>query len=115
MTLWRRLYNITRSNLRRDVRSAGSVSAEVDGFQPEYSSRPAAPPQDPLEARYYANLELAPGASYAEIKAAYRGLLSKYHPDKHHGDPDRSETAGEISRGLNEAMEYFERAHKGGR
>jgi len=95
------------------------VSAEVDGVQPQGepldSLRPPAAAQDPLEARYYANLELAPGASYAEIKAAYRGLLSKYHPDKHHGDPGRSETAGEISRGLNEAMEYFERAHKGGR
>ncbi|GAB6909065.1 DnaJ domain protein [Desulfosarcina cetonica] len=34
-------------------------------------------PQDP-----YAILEITPGASKEEIKAAYRRLAGKYHPDK---------------------------------
>ena len=119
MNLWRRLINVTRSNLQGHAPKRGAGRHELgdsqlhtDTSDPSHS----APPQpDSLEARYYANLELAPGASYSEIKAAYRRLLSKYHPDKHHQNQEQTETAGEISKGLNEAMAYFEKTHKGGR
>ncbi|MEE2962399.1 MAG: DnaJ domain-containing protein [Myxococcota bacterium] len=119
MNLWRRLINVARSNLQRHAPKPIVENHEVFDSQPDGdafgpSHWPASQP-NPLEARYYANLELAPGASYSEIKAAYRRLLSKYHPDKHHQTPEQTETAGEISKGLNEAMAYFEKTHKGGR
>lgn len=36
---------------------------------------------------HYATLELAPGASQREIRAAYRRLARATHPDGHPGDP----------------------------
>ena len=33
------------------------------------------------ELDYYANLEVAPGSSFSSIRASYRKLLKKYHPD----------------------------------
>jgi len=119
MTLWRRLINIARSNLERNAPKARVGFDKMDDSQAHLdnsgSFHSASPQPDPLEARYYANLELAPGASYSEIKTAYRKLLSKYHPDKHHQNPEQTETAAEISKGLNQAMAYFEKTHKGGR
>jgi DnaJ-domain-containing protein 1 len=44
---------------------------------------PKAPPVD-----YYAVLELAPGASPREIKAAFRRLAMKHHPDRNAGDEE---------------------------
>ncbi|WP_369601011.1 DnaJ domain-containing protein [Hahella sp. SMD15-11] len=37
----------------------------------------------------YRTLELPPGASFAEVRQAYRRLMSRYHPDKwaHQSDP----------------------------
>ena len=60
------------------------------------------------EAKYYANLEVSPGASFEEIKKSYKRLLKKYHPDKFHNDK-RSEYAKTIVQQLNEAYTYFEK------
>jgi hypothetical protein len=35
----------------------------------------------------YAILEIAPTATAAEIRAAYLALVSRYHPDRHEGNP----------------------------
>ena len=109
MNLLRRLYSVVRSNLESPQnRDIPPLSSENDAISPPS-------PRESLEAGYYANLELSPGASYPEIKTAYRRLLREYHPDKHAQDPNKSKTAEHISKGLNEAMDYFEKRHKGGR
>lgn len=71
------------------------------------------PSANKLEAQYYANLELSPGASYEEIRSAYRELLRKYHPDRHHQDPQKAALALEITKRLNEAMKYFQTKSEG--
>jgi hypothetical protein len=45
-------------------------------------SMPANPPFDP-----YVVLEIARSATDAEIRAAYLALVSRYHPDRHDGNP----------------------------
>ncbi len=60
-------------------------------------------------AQYYANLELAPGASPQEIKNAWRRLLKKYHPDLHSQDEERKRIAEELTRGLNEAYHILKK------
>ncbi|MFN3405327.1 MAG: J domain-containing protein [Cytophagaceae bacterium] len=66
-------------------------------------------PENKKEAEYYANLELAPGANFDQIKAAYKSLMKKYHPDLHNYNEESRKTAELITGRLNEAYSYFER------
>ena len=108
MSLLQRLYNVVRSNFKSPHEGD---TFPVDAHENVYSSPLQ---QDSDEAGYYANLELAVGAPFPEIKAAYRRLLSEYHPDKHALDPNKAKIAEELSKGINQAMDYFEKRHKGG-
>lgn len=60
------------------------------------------------EARYFETLGLEPGASFEEIKSAYRKLSMKYHPDKvgHLGEEFR-QVAEEKMKELNQAYQYL--------
>src|SRR5262249_47389839 len=58
---------------------------------------------NPELAQYYARLELAYGADYAAVKASYRRLMRKYHPDLHGGSPERHRAATEVSQQLTQA------------
>lgn len=53
----------------------------------------------------YANLELSPGATQADVRRAYRALMQKYHPDKHRGDAERLAAATQLAQSLTEAYE----------
>jgi DnaJ-class molecular chaperone len=55
----------------------------------------------PRSLSLYDVLQVSPKASPEVIKAAYRALMEKYHPDKH-GEPLR-QWAEEVSRQLNAA------------
>ena len=65
------------------------------------------------EEKHYAILGLAPGADFAEIKAAYRKLSMQYHPDKvgHLGD-EFKKVAEEKMKEINNAYEYLKRKHR---
>ncbi len=52
---------------------------------------------------YYANLELAPGATMDEVRAAYGRLREKYHPRHHEGDAEKIAAAQTLLDGLTEA------------
>src|SRR6202035_5679101 len=53
--------------------------------------------KDYLEKDYYKALGVAKTAKPAEIKAAYRKLARKYHPDANKGDASAEERFKEIS------------------
>lgn len=55
--------------------------------------------------RYYANLELPIGASSMEVKAAYRRLMRRYHPDLHQADGEKAEVATKLAQELRVAYE----------
>jgi DnaJ-domain-containing protein 1 len=52
---------------------------------------------DAQVAEWYRTLNLAPGADFAEVKASYRALMRKYHPDMHAGNPGKQKAANELS------------------
>lgn len=65
--------------------------------------------QQQEERQYYGVLELPYGASFEEIKVAYKRLIKQYHPDRFHNDPEKHKAAVEISQKLNVAFAYFEK------
>jgi DnaJ-domain-containing protein 1 len=88
---------------RRRIRAAGrgvtssETSAEASGAR--------AAVQRANVRQWYANLELAPGATVDDVKAAYERLMGRYDPAKHTRDPDKHRAATELARGLREAYE----------
>jgi curved DNA-binding protein CbpA len=54
----------------------------------------------------YQALGVGPGASEAEIRAAYKALAAKYHPDKHRGNP-LEPLAAEKLQAINRAREML--------
>ncbi len=70
--------------------------------RPRERSQPSAPPEIQ---RFYANLELPVGASVEEVKAAYRRLMRRYHPDRHASDPERAVLANNLAQQLRTAYE----------
>ncbi len=65
--------------------------------------------QQQEERQYYAALELPAGATFEEVKAAYKRLIKQYHPDRFHNDIEKHKAAVEISQKLNIAYSYFEK------
>ncbi len=65
-------------------------------------TQPTADSKDAKFARYYRMLELPYGAPLFNVKASYKRLMKKYHPDKYQSDEQR-ETATELVKKLNEA------------
>ncbi|MFC1843732.1 DnaJ domain-containing protein [Thermodesulfobacteriota bacterium] len=72
--------------------------------------RATAAPGEIDEDKYYAILGLSPGADFSEIKAAYRKLSMKYHPDKvgHLGE-EFKKVAEEKMKEINNAYEFLKR------
>jgi len=129
MSLGRRLLNVAKAEItdaaRRLKTSAEHIldgdfghtrhgDPDLDAIRAEVEAEEAAraagraPPArsvSPEVQTWYANLELPLGASAAEVKAAYRRLMRRYHPDKHALDPDQAKVATEISQKLRTAYE----------
>jgi len=107
----KRLYRIANANW-------GHWRAGKNDPEPEFEYRPerefhSFSEQAPVEthplAHYYANLELAPGASREELKIAWRRLLKKYHPDLHSTNEEKKRIAEELTLRLNEAYHALDK------
>lgn len=117
MDLWYRVELLVRSWLDRTAapERADDAWQELDEFLRSHDLGSASPsatgagtgsgvgrdqsiPADVRQALH--DLELAPGASIEEIRAAYRRQLRLYHPDRHAADRDRYEAASEVTRRL---------------
>jgi DnaJ-domain-containing protein 1 len=113
MSLGRRFINVARAEVSDWFRKLQDVGSST-GEEPAFAEPPRADPlhsrrgQDPIPpeiARYYANLELPVGASADEVRAAYKRLMRRYHPDHHHTDSGRNQAATELARELRVAYE----------
>lgn len=103
---WReRLFEVARAEWTALRRRVGSDRFEPALHQHVSVARPvSADPAVPAHIlRYYANLELQPGATAEQVKVAYRRLMREYHPDRH--PPERQQVAAEVARELRAAYE----------
>lgn len=71
------------------------------------SSDPTSPFSDE-EKKHFTTLGLPIGATFDEIKAAYRDLMKKYHPDRFQ-DASQKKNAEERSMKINDAYDYFKK------
>ena len=77
-------------------------------FFAEEATRETSPPMPKAEREALVVLELAPPVTFAAIKAQYRALVKRHHPDLHGG----SEAAGEKFKSLNEAFAVLKRIYE---
>jgi hypothetical protein len=96
---------------RQQQRPSGGGGA---GPRPGQNHRPPPRGADAPVAQYYARLELPVGASWAEVKSAYRRLMRKYHPDMHSGSPEKLKAATEVAQALTQAYNELEKHLMGG-
>jgi DnaJ-domain-containing protein 1 len=65
-------------------------------------------------AKHYKTLDLPQGASFDDVKRAFRALMRKYHPDMHSGNPQKQKAASELSKQMTEAYNELEKHLLGG-
>lgn len=70
--------------------------------------------KDDKLAGYYKVLDLQIGASQDEVKASYRKLMRKYHPDRHVGAPQKQKAATELTMRVTQAYNEIMRHLKEG-
>ena len=110
MSMSKRIFNIARAELRSAFRGLTSddetLSLDLEE-EIERGPQTASPPHprgvSTQISRFYANLELPIGAGPDEVRAAYRRMMRRYHPDRHHQDGDKTEVATELAQRLRAA------------
>jgi DnaJ-domain-containing protein 1 len=100
---------------RAEINSLGSKfgsNADVKAADIELEEAINSAACEPLEGAWpqgireaYAALELPLGSDEKSVKKSYRTLLSRYHPDKHQGTPEKLDTANTITIKVREAYE----------
>ena len=115
----KRIYNIARSNVSHflrqrafeNLRDMRSKDKDFSTFDKDFEDRKATVVERPphLFAEYYANLEIPPGSTREEVKASWKRLMKRYHPDLHSTDREKRETANELARRLTEAYQILDR------
>jgi hypothetical protein len=108
----------------REARVKATREARVKNEAPR--PKPEGPPRPGAGARprpvpgrehlriYYTRLEVEVGAPFDEIKAAYRRLMRRYHPDLHNQTPAKLKAATEVAQALTQAYNELEKALLGG-
>jgi len=66
-------------------------------------------PADETLRQDYANLEVPFGADIETVRASYKRLIMRYHPDKQAGAPEKQRVALEITKKINESFERIRR------
>lgn len=71
-------------------------------------------PRNEKIARYYKVLDLPYGADFEQVKASYRKLMRKYHPDLHAQTPQKAKAATELTMQVTQAYNELENYLSGG-
>ncbi len=101
---------------RRVVEQARQQQASGSRPRPDAGtgSGPRRPPVSPFGKKtdieaHYKTLDLPYGASFEEVKKAYRKLMRKYHPDLHNTSPKKHKAATELSVQVTQAYNALEK------
>lgn len=95
------------SSSRSSGSSSGSWSDRASGHGFPFQRK------DEKIAGYYRVLDLPYGAEFTEVKAAYRKLMRKYHPDRHVGNAKKQKAATELTMRVTQAYNALEQHLKG--
>jgi hypothetical protein len=84
-------------------------------FEPQDGTRVEGEPRGDMAAaveradlaRHYAALELKPGATLAQVQAAYREMVARYSPDKHAGNPEKHRAATQLVSELTRSLQIL--------
>jgi DnaJ-domain-containing protein 1 len=93
---------------QRSTRSAGSAGASSSARGSTGSRSSPFQRQNDKIAEYYKVLDLPYGTDFAQVKASYRKLMRKYHPDRHTGNPKKLKAATELSMRVTQAYTALE-------
>jgi DnaJ-domain-containing protein 1 len=91
----------------------GSMPGAGSRPPPSASSSAGGGPRMPLRrddkiAKYYKVLDLPYGADFDQVKASYRKLIRKYHPDLHGSSPQKQKAANELTVQVTQAYNELE-------
>jgi hypothetical protein len=97
-----------QARLEREREARRRAEEQARARRPGYGSsgQGAGPPAKLVAA--YKTLGLPFGASFAEVKTAYKRLLKEHHPDKHGSSPESQKNATETSTRINDAYRIIE-------
>lgn len=98
-----RIWRLIKSevNSRMGYFETSKSQPKADWKEPP-ASKPYATTEEAQRARYYRILELPNGAPLYNVKASYKRLMKKYHPDKFQTEEQKA-AATELVKKLNEA------------
>ena len=96
----KRLFEIARSNIGQYLNKKSSRFEESHFFNSnlnweQSNSKKNYKVQDDPFAKYFANLELPINANRDSVKASWKRLMKKYHPDLHSANPEKRKIATE--------------------
>lgn len=126
MDIFTRLYKISKSYasnaidlLKKRKNFADTAKCYENIYTHEdfnrYTSNTHRKAIDPVLAEYYANLEIPYGSDMESVKASWKKLLKKYHPDMYSQDTEKKRIATILTQKLNEAYRAVEKAKKEGK
>lgn len=109
-----------RGGFRSIFEDGGESQAEWEeigrGGDPyEGRHRPPSGPSRKTIEDYYANLEVPFGSDLETVKASYRRLMRKYHPDRYANDAEKEATATRLSQELSLAYQAVQEYLRTGR
>lgn len=104
----------------REIDDRGGIKTILEqglneGFETIGQSPQRTKKQEKTIRDYYANLEVEFGADLDTVKASYRKLMRKYHPDRYTSDPEMERMATQLSQELTRAYQAVESYLKTGR
>ena len=104
-----RIYDVLRADLEaRLSRWETRVEDRRHRRAPKSEQQAKAPRSSGADselAGYYSNLEVPYGSDLETVRASWRRLVRRYHPDLHGTDPEKQRVATELVKGLNHAFE----------